>query len=845
MNANKHESERGNIRADSRSFADKTLSGIFVVLLALAFSAHAETEIQFNRDVRPILSDKCFFCHGPDKSKRKADLRLDHQETALGKSESGKIAIVPGKPEASEVVARITAADEDLMPPVKSGRVLSQKEIQTLTQWIKQGAKWETHWSFQTPQRPALPKIKNGGWPKNEIDHFILAKLESEKLKSSPEAAKETLIRRITLDLTGLPPTTDEVDNFLKDKSTNAYEKVVDRLLASPRYGERMVLEWLDAARYADSNGYQGDRVRTMWPWRDWVIDALNKNMPFDQFTIEQLAGDLLPNATTAQKIATGFNRNHMLNGEGGRIPEESRVDYVFDRTETTAAVWLGVTLGCARCHDHKYDPFTQKEYYQVSAFFNNVPEVGGVDNDAMANPVLELPTEKQTKDIAKLKEAITALEAKIKYEKSVAGTNINEEKVVLAAASTAAPAPKKKKAKKQQADAAAEEAAPLTENQKLEKEQEKTRKALTTAENSVLKTMIMAERTEPRETFILAVGSYEKPGEKVAPGVPASLNSFSKNVPTNRLEFAKWIVDPGNPLIARVTVNRYWQQFFGVGLVKTSEDFGQQGEWPVHKDLLDWLATEFVRSGWNVKAMHKLIMMSATYQQSSQSTPELNERDPENRLFARGARFRLPSAILRDQALAISGLLKEKIGGPPVKPYQPPGIWEDMSLGKVSYKQDTGENIYRRSLYIFWKRTIGPTMFFDTSARQVCTVRLPRTNTPLHSLLTLNETGHVEAARALAERVMLESESTKPEEKIKHAFRLATARSPKAEELNILKTGFARLISEFKNDKEAATQLVSVGDKPRDPKLDVVELAAYTGVANLILNLDEVLNKE
>ena len=816
-------------------------------LIAFAVSSTAETEIQFNRDVRPILSDKCFHCHGPDKSKRKADLRLDHKETALGKSDSGKIAIVPGKPDASEVVARITTAnEEDLMPPVKSGRVLSQKEIQTLTQWIKQGAKWETHWAFQTPLRPMLPKIKNRRWAKNEIDHFVLAKLESEKLKPSRETAKETLIRRVTLDLTGLPPTTGEVDNFLKDKSPDAYEKVVDRLLASPRYGERMVLEWLDAARYADSNGYQGDRVRTMWPWRDWVIDALNKNMPFDQFTIEQLAGDLLPNPTTAQKIATGFNRNHMLNGEGGRIPEESRVDYVFDRTETTAAVWLGVTLGCARCHDHKYDPFTQKEYYQVSTFFNNVPEVGGVDNDAMANPILELPTEKQTKDIARLKNEIAALEAKLAMEKSQFVAKTDEPKKEPVRAETPAPAPKKKKAKNQKPDAPAKaETEPLSETAKLEEELEKTRKALESAENSVLKTMVMAERGEPRETFILAVGSYEKPGEKVAPGVPASLNSFSKNIPKNRLEFAKWIVDPGNPLTARVTVNRYWQQFFGIGLVKTSEDFGLQGEWPVHKDLLDWLATEFVRSGWNVKAMHKLIVMSATYRQSSQSTPELNERDPENRLFARGARFRLPSAILRDQALAISGLLKEKIGGPPVKPYQPPGIWEDMSLGKISYKQDTGENIYRRSLYIFWKRTIGPTMFFDTSARQVCTVRLPRTNTPLHSLLTLNETGHIEAARVFAERLMHENEVTKPEEKIKHAFRLATARSPKAAELEILEKSFSRLKSEFQNDREAATQLVNVGDKPRNPKLDVVELAAYTGVANLILNLDEVLNKE
>ncbi|MDB6025991.1 MAG: Chromosome segregation protein [Verrucomicrobiales bacterium] len=802
------------------------------VLLSVVVSSEAETEIQFNRDVRPILSDKCFHCHGPDKSKRKADLRLDHKETALGKSESGKTAIAPGKPEASEVVARITAANEDdLMPPKKSGRTLSPQEIQTLTQWIKQGAKWETHWSFQTPQRPALPKTKDRHWAKNEIDHFILAKLESEKLKPSREASKETLLRRVTLDLNGLPPTTEELDNFLKDKSPNAYEKVVDRLLASPRYGERMVLEWLDAARYADSNGYQGDRVRTMWPWRDWVIDAMNKNMPFDQFTVEQLAGDLLPNPTTAQKIATGFNRNHMLNGEGGRIPEESRVDYVFDRTETTAAVWLGVTLGCARCHDHKYDSFKQKEYFQVSSFFNNVAEVGGVDNGGMANPVLEMPTKKQTEEIAKLKMEIAALEAQ-------GGTN------TLQIADKPRAQKKGKKPAKQSGPVKTVDTV-LSEPEKLAKKLEKARNALSNIENSVLKTMVMKEQENPRETFILAVGSYDKRLEKVTAGVPASLNSFSKTIPTNRLEFARWIVDPANPLTPRVIVNRYWQQFFGVGIVKTSEDFGVQGEWPIHKELLDWLASEFVRSGWNVKAMHKLIVMSATYRQSSKSTPELNERDPDNRLLARGARFRLPSALLRDQALAFSGLLNEKLGGPPVKPYQPPGLWEDMSLGKLSYKPDKGQDLYRRSLYVFWRRTIGPTMFFDTSARQVCTVRLPRTNTPLHSLLTLNETAYVEAARVLAERIMLEGEPTKPDERIKRAFRLATSRSPGSAELSILKKSFARLTSQFQNNKEAALQLVSIGDKPRDPKLDVVQLAAYTGVANLILNLDEVLNKE
>ncbi len=828
--------------------------------IVAAISAEAQREVRFNRDVRPILSDKCFHCHGPDQAKRKGGLRLDRPNDALAKLDSGKIAIVPGKPAASELVARITNSNEDdKMPPHDSGRVLSQREIETLTQWVQQGAKWETHWAFQTPEPTALPEVKNRAWPKNEIDRFILAQLESQDLRPSPESAKETLIRRVSLDLTGLPPTPEEVENFLNDKSSNAYEKIVDRLLASPRYGERMVLEWLDLARYADSNGYQGDRTRTMWPWRDWVINALNQNMPFDQFTIEQLAGDLLPNATVEQKIATGFNRNHMLNGEGGRIQEESRVDYVLDRVDTTSSVWLGVTLACARCHDHKYDPFTQKEYYQVFSFFNNVSETGGVDNEGMANPVLQLPTKAQKKEIETLKQTIAALEKEEKQEQEKtnlaaqarrdgsADLQIGSEETLLATGRSG----------DRRSDVVARRTIPRPSGQnppshitadgdtESKKKLEKARAALKKAEKAVLKTMVMDEREKPRDTFILVRGSYDKPGEKVTSGVPASLNSFSKSVPTNRLDFARWLVDAKNPLTARVAMNRYWQQFFGIGLVKTSEDFGQQGEWPMHKDLLDWLATEFVCSGWNVKAMHKLIVMSATYRQSSKATPEMIERDPDNRLLARGARFRLPSTILRDQALAISGLLYEKIGGPPVKPYQPAGIWEDMTFGKIKYQQDSGKDLYRRSLYIFWRRTVGPTMFFDTSARQLCTIRLPRTDTPLHSLLTLNETAYVEAARVFAERVMLENGAAKPDERIKRAFRLATARSPKASELDILKKSFSRLTSEFQNDKEAALKLVSVGEKPRDPKLDVVQLAAYTGVANLILNLDEVLNKE
>jgi hypothetical protein len=777
------------------------------VLLVLAgrnttvFAAAPDNEIQFNRDIRPILSDKCYHCHGFDKSKRKAGLRLDSFEGATEKRKETS-AIVPENPEASEAIRRILTTDEDdVMPPRDSGRKLSQSEKDLLVRWVKQGAPYEKHWAFQTPQKSSLPDLKNKRWPKNEVDHFVAAKLEAAKVKPSPETSRETLLRRVMLDLTGLPPTIEELDAFLKDKSHDGYEKVVDRLLASPRYGERMSLEWLDAARYSDSNGYQHDGTRTMWPWRDWLIKALNDNKPFDQFTVELLAGDLLPNSTTDQKLATGFHRNNMLNGEGGRHPEESRIDYVIDRVDTTATVWLGLTMACARCHDHKYDPLTQKEYYQLFAYFNNVPETGGVDGGGgMANPVMALPTSEQTEKISKLKKTISELDEKLK-------------------------------------------AAEATAQDEIKKKLEQQKKSLEQAEKSIIKTMVMAEQPAPRDAFVLIRGAWDKHGEKVAPGVPAILPPLSSEAPPNRLGLAKWLVSPENPLTARVMVNRYWEQFFGVGLVKTSEDFGVQGEWPAHKDLLDWMAAEFVRSNWNVKALHKKIVMSATYRQSSKVSPELLERDPENRLLAHGPRHRLSSLVLRDQALAISGLLKEKVGGAPVRPYQPAGIWEEMSFGKIGYKQDHGADLYRRSVYIFWRRTVGPTMLFDTSARQVCTVRLPRTNTPLQSLTTLNETAYVEAARMFAERMMLAA--TRPEERIRFAFRSATSRLPKSAEVKVLLRGLERLQKQYAADQESAVKLLGVGEAKRNENLDPVELAAYTGVANVVLNLDEVLNKE
>jgi hypothetical protein len=654
----------------------------------------------------------------------------------------------------------------------------------------------------------------------------------------------------VTLDLTGLPPKPTEVDAFLADRSPDAYEKVVDRLLASPRYGERMVLEWLDAARYADSNGYQQDLTRTMWPWRDGVIRALNGNMPFDQFTVEQLAGDLLPKATVAQKIASGFHRNHMLNGEGGRIPEESRVDYVVDRVDTTATVWLGLTLGCARCHDHKYDPFTQKEYYQLFAYFNNVAESGSVDRGGNAAPVLRLPTPRQSARIAALEKTALDLETQLRagaarllpaqpeWERSVNPARLPAR---IAAGLKTPAANRTDMQKKQLADYyLAQDPGRKALQQKLAD----ARKALAAARGKVLEVMVMEERATPRDTFVLQRGLYNKPGEKVSRGVPASLPPLPRGAPNNRLGLARWLVDPANPLTARVAVNRVWQMFFGTGLVKTAEDFGVQGEAPSHPELLDWLATEFVRTGWDVKALHRLIVTSATYRQSSRLTPRLRERDPDNRLLARGPRHRLPAFVLRDQALALSGLLVERVGGPPVKPYQPPGVWEEMSFGQIKYQQDKGPSLYRRSLYTFWRRTVGPTTLFDTSARQVCTVRQTRTNTPLQSLTLLNDVTYIEAARVLAERLMKEGGRT-PEERISWAFRLATARRPSDAERAILTRGFERLRKQYQADRKAALKLVSAGEAPRAAKLDVAELAAYTGLASLIMNLDEVISKE
>ena len=757
----------------------------------MASSVTAWEPVRYNRDVRPILSENCFECHGPDAAKRKADLRLD--AGALGQA-----VVVPGQPEASELFQRITHADpEERMPPVDSSRALTSSDIETLRAWISQGAKWESHWAFNPPRQPTTPPAKNSAWPRGAIDRFILAKLERAGLKPSPAADRETLLRRVAFDLTGLPPSPAEIDAFLADTSPRAYEAVVDRLLASPRYGERMAIDWLDAARYADSHGYSLDRRRVMWPWRDWVIAAFNDNMPFHQFATEQLAGDLLPGATLAQKVATGFNRNHSIQSEGGVINEEYRVETVVDRVETTAAVFLGLTFGCARCHDHKYDPISQREFYEFYALFNNVPETAHVGNsDKQADkPFVKVPSPAQRGQMDRQRSEIAALEKKPEAE------------------------PQLKAA----------------------------RKALDALGQEVPTAMVMGEKTPPRKTFVLNRGQYDQPGEvEVRAGLPAALGQWPAGAPRNRLGLARWLVSAENPLTARVTVNRLWQMHFGTGIVKSSEDFGAQGEWPSHPALLDWLATEFVRGGWNRKAMHKLIVMSATYRQSSRVTPALLEADPANRLLARGARFRLPAEMIRDHALSAGGLLVGWLGGESVRPYQPPGLWDDVVYENVPrFVQDHGEKLYRRSLYTYWKRSVPPPNMqaFDAPSREVCVLTRAKTNTPLAALVLMNDPTFVEASRKLAGRVLRDGGAT-AESRLTLLHRLVCGRHPTEHELGLLSGALAELQTSFHAEPAAAKRLLEVGETPRDESLDAAELAAYASLANAVLGTDEAITR-
>jgi len=747
------------------------------MFLLAGFSCLAAAPLDYGRDIRPILSDACYNCHGPDGKARKAKLRLDDRAAAL---KSGVIA-------EGEMLKRLTSTDPDVqMPPPDSNRNLSKADRAKLAQWLQAGAVWpedDRHWAFVPPKRPTLPKVKDAAWGRNGIDAFVQARLGREALKPSPAADRATLLRRVTFDLTGLPPTIAELDAFLKDTSSQAYEKAVDRLLASPRYGEHMALDWLEASRYADTDGYQNDRLRYMWVWRDWLIKALNDNMPFDRFVTEQMAGDLLPDRNFFTQVATGFNRNHRINSEGGSIPDEWIVEYVADRVETMGTMFLGLTLTCARCHDHKYDPVGQKDFYRLFAFFNNIAEAGLGPNNGNSPPFVKVPKSwpKLSDDEAKF---VVPAPVKIKVVQ------------------TSVPRP--------------QPGAPDT-------------------------VMVLHELTKPRDTHLLNRGLYDQPdkSEKLQPATPPALGAWKAKWPRNRLGLAQWLMDPSHPLTARVTVNRMWQHYFGLGLVKTSENFGVQGEYPSHPALLDWLATEFIRREWDVKAMHKLIVTSATYRQASMVR---DERDPENRLLARGPRKRLSPYGIRDAALFTSGLMNGQIGGPSVKPYMPPGIWR--SISNASYKQDKGDKLYRRGMYTYWRRTVPPPtmMAFNAAAREVCTVRTDLTTTPLQALTLMNNKTFVEAARFLAERMLQQKGSAN--DRVAWAFRSVVSRPPTESELKLLLDDLAFYEKDFAQHPAEAAKLLKVGEKPANAKLPPAQLAAYALVANTILNLDEAITQ-
>ncbi len=744
---------------------------------SLLVSTKMPDSVSYNFDIRPILSDKCLSCHGPDANKRKAGLRLDQAESAYHalKENPTAHALVPGKPDLSEVFLRISSKDTaTVMPPYNSNLKLTQHEIDLIEKWIAQGAKYEKHWAFVAPKKVELPKVSMTSWPRNEIDYFILAKQEQKGLAPNEEADKERLLKRLSIDLTGLPPSLGMMNAFLEDKSPAAYEKVVDQLLQKPSYGEKMSLLWLDLARYADSHGYQDDGYRTQWPWRDWVIHAFNKNMSYKDFVTWQLAGDLIPNYTQEQLLATGFNRNHKITEEGGVIPEEYRLMYVTDRTDLFGKGLLGVTLECAHCHDHKYDPFSQKEYYQLFAFFNNVKDkgiesvIGGPETYAK-QPFMEICNE----DVKNML------------------TFINKE------------------------------------------------------DTNKLIVSVMGDQDTIRKTHILTRGQYDVPGDEVQPGTPSSILPFKASYAKNRMGLANWLFDQQNPLTARVFINLLWQEIFGRGIVKTSGDFGMQGELPSNPALLDWLAVDFMQHNWDIKRLMKQMVKSATYRQSAEITKEKLAKDPENILLARGPRYRIEAELIRDFVLSSSGLLNTDIGGPSVKPYQPDGLWEGATSGRgllSVYKQDHGKELYRRGMYTLIKRTVPPASMgiFDASNRDICEVKRQRTNTPLQALVMMNDPTVLEASRVLAAKLFKENADVK--EAIINAFRLIVCRKPHEKEIQILFKYYSQQASSI--DALSAKKMLSVGESPQEENLDTKKLAALMRVISTIYNLEETITK-
>jgi mono/diheme cytochrome c family protein len=774
-------------------FATARLAIVGLILHLVAAPTRA---VDFARDVWPVLKRSCVDCHGPDK--QKGNLRLDSRAAMLTGGESGP-AIVAGKPDDSELIRRVALpkGGDGAMP--SRGDPLTQSEVERLRAWIAAGAPWPAdatarHWAYVKPTRPTPPIVPSAKTP---IDRFVQARLKSASLRPSPEADRYTLARRVTLDLTGLPPTPAEVDAFVNDSAPDAYERLIDRLLVSAAFGEKWARPWLDLARYADSHGFQRDDLRDVWPFRDWVIRSLNADMPFDQFTIEQLAGDLLPNATQDQKIATGFHRCTPTNVEAGSDPEETRVNQVFDRVNTTAAVWLGTTLECAQCHDHKYDPFSQRDYYRLFAVFNSTeaeaarakPNVPG--SIRFLGPRMALAGFPNTVPL------------------TPPGTDVADDDD-----DSAAP-PKK---------AAANVARAPT-------------------------TLVMRELSTPRETHLFIRGDFRSPGDKVESGIPAAcgLATDPSKPPAamTRLDLARWLVGPDNPLAARVTVNRWWAELFGRGFVATPEDFGLRGEPPTHPELLDWLACELVDNGWSMKRLLRTIVMSETYRQSSRLTPDLLARDPDNKLLARGPRFRLDAEAVRDNILATAGLLSRTPYGPPVKPPQPTGLWTKVGGAKADYIVSPPGERHRRGLYVVWKRAspYPSLMTFDAAARLTCTARRARTNTPLQALALLNDPVYVEATFALARRSVNETPNADPDDRIRHAARLCVARPPRDAEVRILRDLYEEQLAAGREKPEQAKALIGSSSVPANctPK----EFAAWYAVAAALLNLDATMTKD
>ena len=1017
--------------------------GIYPWVVVLSFSSTlVADEVRFSRDIRPLLSARCFSCHGPDAHARQGELRLDREGGALQLRGSRPAVVLPGDVDGSLLFQRVSSTDPDsVMPPPDSGKELSPEEIDLLRRWIESGAKWEGHWAFNTPRRSSLPTLRSSTEVHNAVDVFVRARLEREGLRPSPEADRRTLVRRLALDLTGLPPSPGLVETFVADAAPDAYERLCDTLLKSPAFGEHFGRYWLDVARYGDTHGLHLDNKRSIWPYRDWVIRAFNRNMPFDRFTIEQLAGDLLPDPSQDQLVATGFNRCNVTSSEGGSIPEELHVRYAVDRVETTSTVWMALTSGCAACHDHKFDPLTQKDFYGMYAFFNSLTEEAMDQNALLPPPVIPAPSEDERDRLAKLKSemdtthraliapmpeldaeqvswedsrmaqfprmwkvatpakarAVSGKELEIREDGSIVAPGglppadtyevtirvqepgnhairldlFRDEKLprggpgfasngnfvlsefeatVVSRENPETSRPLKfrdvvsdhvqpgwwprnavdgathnggyavdggqgsdrvlvlfsekpfgyeggaklrlrlvqdhgnhhlfKHFRVSVSDRAtvneaivdieldrlsAVPRADRTEEQRnlvrdayrsarspewrVQKSRlRELRQEVSSLEQSIPKTMVMQERKDRRDAFVLVRGEYDKKGEKVTAAVPEVFTPLPEGAEGTRLDLARWLVSPDHPLTARVTINRIWQRLFGTGLVKTSEDFGSQGEWPSHPALLDWLATEFIRRDWNLQSMIRLIVTSATYRQTSVLSEELLERDLENRLLARGPRFRVDGETLRDNALAVSGLLVRRMGGPGVLPYQPGGLWKAVAYtdsNTANYTQDHGEKLYRRGVYTFWKRTMPPPamVIFDAPTREACVVKRARTNTPLQALVLMNDPQFVECARWLARRVLHEGGSTN-DARIDALYRIVLARPAHSDEIRLIGGLLEEYLRHYRANPEQARELCEVGEASGDDVYDAATVASWAMISNLVLNLDETVTK-